>query len=126
MNPNSFFGFFLKKSRPFETFITCNSMKILQKKKMYISSRKKCTLLIPEYLFPYFESMKNHHGDLKSLFRFLLGKYFKNKARYYRENDISTTVSYQEDGLELHRENFFPIEWDWVEMKLIANSHNMS
>ena len=100
---------------------------------MYRSSGKRCTWealrasqLIPEYLFQYYECLRDSHGGLKKLFAFLIGKFYRNKARFYRQIEISTTISYQEDGLDLHRENFFPIEWDWVEMILLANSQNMS
>lgn len=101
-------------------------MKVLRQEKKFRSSRKRCSLLIPDYLFPYYENLRDTHGGLKKLSAFLIEKFYKNKARFYLQNEISTTSCYQDDDLDLHRENFYPIEWDWVEMKLLANSHNMS
>lgn len=101
-------------------------MKILRKEKKYLSFRKRCTLLIPEYIFPFFEDLKSRHGDIKSLLHFLLKKFYRNKAKFYFQKEIDTTLLYQEEGLDLQREDFRPIEWDWVELKLLACSHNMS
>ena len=101
-------------------------MKILRQEKIHSSSRYKCTLLIPDYIFPYFKNLKDEHGNLKKLLKFLIQKFYRNKARFYFQKEIGATISYQEDGLSLHREDFHPIEWDWIELKLLANSHNMS
>lgn len=106
--------------------ITYKSMKILRQKKMYLDARKRCSLLIPDFLFPYYKALKEGHGDLKTLLNFLIKKFYRNKARFYLRNEIATTIGYQEEGLDLHREDFRPIEWDWVELKLLASSHNMS
>jgi len=82
-------------------------------------------LLIPEYLFFYFRESKETHGDMTGLLRFLLRKYYRNN-RFYFAKDIAATVSYQEQNLRLHREDFRMIEEQWLELKLLAGSCNMS
>lgn len=101
-------------------------MKILRKEKMYIAARKRSTLLIPDHLYPFYEEQKVIHLDLKNLLHFLIKKFYKNKARFYFKKEIDTTIYYQDEDLNLHREDFRPVEWDWVELKLLASSHNMS
>ena len=83
-------------------------------------------MLIPDYLYTEFENLRDYHGGLKILTGFLLRRYFNSNCRFSMLNRIATTVQYQEDGINLHREDFRPVEWDWIELKLLANSHNMS
>jgi len=60
------------------------------------------------------------------LLGYLIKKFYRKRSRLYMHNDIATTIKYQDEGLSLHRADFRPVEWDWVELKLLANSYNMS
>jgi len=93
---------------------------------MLISARKRCTLLVPDYLFAYYEEMIEAHAGLQNFLGFLVRKFYRNRNKFLLQKAIDTTVNFQESGLNLHREDFRPIEWDWVELKLLANSYNMS
>ena len=99
---------------------------MLSKRTMNNSTRKKCTLLIPDFLFPLYEELRNQHGNLKKFSRFLLKRYYQYKRQFIFAKGLNATINYQENGLNLHREDFRPFEQDWVELKLLAASHNLS
>jgi len=101
-------------------------MKTLYQKKINFTARKRCTLLLPDFLFLDYLQLRNSHGDLRSLLHYLLQKYFQKPIRFFLKNEIAATICYQDCGLNLHREDFRPIEKDWIELKLLAISHNMS
>ena len=89
-------------------------------------SRKKCTLLVPWFIYPEFEKLKSRHGGLKFLLSFLIKKFQSGKGQIFFNKDISSTTGYQENGLSLQREDFRPLESDWVKLKILALSHNLS
>jgi len=101
-------------------------MEILRKKIIQDIHRKRSTLLIPDFLFSYYQNKRDHHGGLKNLLGFLIRKFNCMESRLFMEDDISSTIDYQEKGLFLHREDFRPIENEWIELKLLASSHNLS
>ena len=101
-------------------------MKIKHFTSVYYGCPKRCTLLIPDYLLPVYKDLIEIHFDLNLLLSVLLKKYYRNRWRILHNKNISSTVLYQETGLSLHRRDFRPIESEWIEMKILANSHNMS
>ena len=101
-------------------------MKIAKQKYMYNIAGKKCTLLIPDYLFPEYKKLKLKYRNLRFLLNYLLFKHNANRPYFVMKAGISSTIKYQEKGLSLHREDFRPGDREWVELKLLANSYNMS
>jgi len=101
-------------------------MKIYKNGQIYHLCRYKSTLLIPDYLLSFFNELVYKHGNMRSLLGFLVSGFQKNKYKIYFEKDISSTIKYQEKSLNLHREDFRPFEEDWINMKLLATSHNLS
>lgn len=87
---------------------------------------KRCTLLIPDYLLPFYEELRDRYGGLRELLSVLIKKFSKNKTRMILKKEISSTLDYQEEGLNLHRADFRPVESEWVQLKLLAGSHNLS
>ena len=87
---------------------------------------RRSTLLIPEFIYPFYIKLFNKHKNLHSLLNHLLEKYQSDKLPIYRLRDISSCLVYQEKELKLHREDFRPHESDWVKLRLFAFSLNMS
>jgi len=101
-------------------------MKITRNKILHSRVRLRSTLLIPEYLFCFYEELRDRHGGLSILLGFLIAKFYRNKGQIHLERDIAATMDYQEEGLCLHREDFRSYENDWIKLKLLASSHNLS
>ena len=105
--------------------ITCIDMKV---KNYHIldQSTKRCTLLIPDSLLHLFLRLKKVHKGTKPFLKAVIAKYRNSQNRFYFRKDIGVTIAYQSEGLCLHREDFRPLEKDWLELKLMASSANMS
>ena len=88
---------------------------------MFIAARKRCCLLIPDYLFQDYEQLRDEKGSLKLLLPVLISKFVKNRNRFFMKRQIDTTKGYQDDGLVLHREDFRPTEWDWASSRQAKN-----
>lgn len=101
-------------------------MKINRKIKIFQSLGNRSTLLIPDFLFPFFEEARLKEGNTKSLLSLLLKRFYENKTRLILKNEIGATIEYQEEELSLNRIDFRPIKSDWVKLKLLAGSHNLS
>lgn len=101
-------------------------MKIKRKLFMYHAHRKRCSLLIPDYILPFYENSREKHGGERGLLTFLIIRFNHSKGRLILNNEISSTLEFQEKGLDLQRKDFWPIEDEWVQLKLLASSHNLS
>ena len=101
-------------------------MRIKNNRNFIGNSGKKSTLLIPDNLFLPFEKMKKKHAGVRSMIRHLLYKFYKKPVKIPVNNKISSKVIYQEKGLDLHRVDFRAEETEWIEMKLLASSMNIS
>ena len=97
-------------------------------KKLYTTRylHKKSTFLIPEYLYPEYQKLRYFHKGTRLLLLFLIRKFYRQKMNLYFYKDIGSNVAYQDKGLNLRKENFYPFENNWIELKLLATAHNMS
>lgn len=93
---------------------------------VYSSANKRATLLIPDYMDQFFEELLIKSGGLKNLLKILLIKFQNPEKKFLLKHKISSCIVYQEKGLSLCRKDFRPFEDDWVNIKLIANSYNLS
>ena len=101
-------------------------MNSFEKDLVWHQCRKKATLLIPEFALSLFANLLRKHGNTKSILIYLLNKYHKTGSQFYRNNSVSSTILYQEKGLNLHRIDFRPWEESWMNLKILALSNNMS
>ena len=98
----------------------------MQKKEIYYSHRKRCTLLVPESMISSLKDLVVYHKGASVVLSLLLAKYIKNRNSIKINHSFGSTIQYQEKGQKLHRVDFRPVEWDWIELKLLASSCNMS
>ena len=82
--------------------------------------------MIPDFMDPFFEDLVNSNGGIKKLVKILLIKFQKSDKRLLLKHRISSCIIYQEKDLFLKRKDFRPYEDDWVNLKFIANSYNLS
>jgi len=110
----------------FQFILPAYNMKINKSRDIYNIAGKKSTLLIPDYLFPEYARLQSRYRNTRFLLSYLLFKYNASRPYLVMRSGISSTIKYQETGMNLHREDFRPAESQWIELKLLANSYNMS
>jgi len=101
-------------------------MKIVKNLIPHNLSGKTSSLLIPGFLYPYLVELKKRHGGLKKVFGMLIKKFYQKQNKVTFHQNVSSTIVYQKTGLDLRRENFRPVEKEWIELKILACSYNMS
>jgi len=89
-------------------------------------TKSKSSLLIPEYIYPAFEKMRTNYGGTRNLLNILLWKYHVKLTRMIHQHEWESKTAYQAEGLSLKKINFIPNGNDWVKMKMLATSKNVS
>ena len=101
-------------------------MRIKKQKSIQGNLRWNSTILVPKILCSIYYKLEKRHGDTREILAYLLRKYQTDQTIIFRNNDIAACLSYQEKGLNLRRIHFRPYETDWIKLRLMAFSLNMS
>lgn len=82
------------------------------------------TLLIPEGLLSFFLEKKHQFGGTASLFHFVVN----TKHPFYkrRPKPLTGKISYQSEGMNLRRVDFFPNNEDWEKFRTFSYLQRVS
>ena len=85
-----------------------------------------CSLLLPGYLLPVVRRKVIYHCSLGNYLGYLLNKYRRYLAGRMLPEIKTPKVCYQPEGLRLVKLNFRSEPEDWMELKAVAASMNLS
>lgn len=108
---------------PLQNLITCIDMKhnicILNGESLTPS-----TLLIPKALLPLFRQKERKFKSVRNLFHFVVNTGHSVYNR--RPNPLTGKISYQPEGMNLQKINFFPNNEDWERFRTFSYLQRVS